>query len=47
MAKIKIAGIKGMPDMLPEESAVWEFFTDTAPPYSVALRFSSDPHADS
>ncbi|MBS1385779.1 histidine--tRNA ligase [Duodenibacillus massiliensis] len=30
MAKIKIAGIKGMPDMLPEESAVWEFFTDTA-----------------
>ena len=30
MAKIKIAGIKGMPAMLPEESAVWEFFTDTA-----------------
>ena len=30
MAKIKIAGIKGMTDMLPEESAVWEFFTDTA-----------------
>ena len=30
MAKIKIAGVKGMNDMLPEDAAVWEKFEDTA-----------------
>lgn len=30
MAKIKIAGIKGMNDMLAEDAAVWEKFEDTA-----------------
>ena len=29
MAKMKVTGIKGMPDMLPEDSAIWEKFTDT------------------
>lgn len=30
MAKIKMTGIKGMNDMLPDEAAVWEKFEDTA-----------------
>lgn len=30
MAKVKIAGIKGMNDMLPEDAAIWEKFEDTA-----------------
>ena len=30
MAKIKITGIKGMNDMLPEEAGIWEKFEDTA-----------------
>lgn len=30
MAKIKITGIKGMNDMLPEDAGVWEKFEDAA-----------------
>ncbi len=30
MAKAKIAGIRGMNDMLPEEAALWEMFEDAA-----------------
>ncbi len=30
MAKVKIVGIKGMNDMLPQDSAIWEKFEDTA-----------------
>ncbi|MBO5658519.1 MAG: histidine--tRNA ligase [Duodenibacillus sp.] len=30
MAKVKILGVKGMNDMLPEDSAIWEKFEDTA-----------------
>ncbi len=30
MAKVKIVGIKGMNDMLPQDAAIWEKFEDTA-----------------
>ena len=39
MAKIKINGIKGMNDMLPEEAAIWEYFTDTARRTAAAYGF--------
>lgn len=39
MAKIKINGIKGMNDMLPEEAAIWEYFTDTARSTAAAYGF--------